>query len=100
MRPSTTKLYSSSRVWRWSGAASVRGGMGCSTIETVPPVSSPQAMNRTPIVISGPARPSSGPSTRASFGITASSDLRNAIMRARVATRKEALRGARRLRQA
>ena len=31
MRPSRMKLYSSSRLWRCSGAASARGGIGCST---------------------------------------------------------------------
>ena len=33
MRPSRTKLYSSSRVCRCSGAASARGDIGCSTSE-------------------------------------------------------------------
>src|SRR5947208_12088221 len=57
------KLYSSSREWRWSGAASRRGGIGCSTSENPPPDSSPQIMNRTPIEPRSPAFPSCGPTT-------------------------------------
>src|SRR5829696_5106309 len=48
IRPSRTKLYSSSRECLCSGATSPRGGIGCSTSENPPPVSSVQAMNRTP----------------------------------------------------
>ena len=49
MRPSSTKLYSSSRVCRWSGAASARGDIGCSTSEKRSPASNPSIMKRTPM---------------------------------------------------
>ncbi len=65
MRPSMTKLYSSSREWRWSGAASARGGIGCSTSEKRSPASGPSIMNRTPMPPSQPALPSFGPTTLA-----------------------------------
>ena len=60
MRPSSTKLYSSSRVCRWSGAASARGDIGCSTSEKRSPVSSPSIRKRTPMLPRKPSRTSSG----------------------------------------
>ena len=54
MRPSSTKLYSSSRECLWSGAARDFGGIGCSTSEKPPPVSSVQTIMRAPIVWSSP----------------------------------------------
>ena len=64
MRPSITKLYSSSRECLWSGATSVFGGIGCSTTETPPPDSSVHSMKRTPTDIRSTYLPSSGPSFR------------------------------------
>src|SRR5918911_3672992 len=62
MRPSSTYEYSSSRLWRCSGAASARGGIGCSTSEKPPAwVSSVSIMKRTPIAPRLPALPSRGP---------------------------------------
>src|SRR5215204_899381 len=61
IRPSRTKLYSSSRECLCSGATSPRGGIGCSTSENPPPVSSVQAMNRTPADPMSTSFPSAGP---------------------------------------
>ena len=61
MRPSSTKLYSSSRLWRCSGAASPRGGIGCSTRLRRLSVSAPGIMKRTPMVCSVTDSPSVGP---------------------------------------
>ena len=61
MRPSRTKLYSSSRLWRCSGAASARGGIGCSTRLKRVSVSAPGIMKRTPMVCSVTDSPSVGP---------------------------------------
>ena len=63
MRPSSTKLYSSSRVCRCSGAASARGDIGCSTSEKRSPASGPSIMKRTPMLPRKPSCPSSGPTT-------------------------------------
>src|SRR5215211_232237 len=63
MRPSSTKLYSSSRVCGCSGAASARGDMGCSTSEKRSPASAPSIMKRTPMLPRKPALPSCGPTT-------------------------------------
>src|SRR5262249_33692958 len=60
MRPSSTKLYSSSRVCRWSGAASARGDIGCSTSEKCSPASVPSIMKRTPMLPRKPSLPLSG----------------------------------------
>jgi hypothetical protein len=57
--------YSSSRLCRWSGAASRRGGSGCSTSENPPlQVSSVSIIRRTPIEPRLPALPSRGPTIR------------------------------------
>ena len=61
MRPSNTKLYSSSRVWRCTGAASARGDIGCSTSEKRSPASIPSIRNLTPMLPRNPSPPSSGP---------------------------------------
>src|SRR5581483_2448341 len=63
--PSITQLYSSSRLWRWSGAASARGDIGCSTSEKRSSASLPSIMNRTPMLPRKPDVPSAGPRTRA-----------------------------------
>ena len=47
-----------------TGATSVFGGIGCSTSENPPPVSSAQAMKRTPTEPRSTALPSFGPRMR------------------------------------
>ena len=59
-RPSSTRLYSSSRVCRCSGAASARGDIGCSTSESRCPASAPSSMKRTPMLPRKPSWPSLG----------------------------------------
>src|SRR3954470_20722364 len=61
IRPVRTKLYSSSRVWRCSGAASARGDIGCSTSENRWPASAPSTMKRTPMLPRKPSWASFGP---------------------------------------
>ena len=46
MRPSSTKLYSSTPRSRWRGAQRERAGTGCSTSEEPPPDSSPKTRKR------------------------------------------------------
>src|SRR5918992_950441 len=64
IRPWRTKLYSSSRECRCSGAHRCRGGMGGSTSANPPPASSPQTMKRTPSAPKSTAWPSPGPTRR------------------------------------
>src|SRR4051794_25200792 len=61
MRPAMTNEYSSSRLCRCSGAASPRGGIGCSTRLKRDSVSAPGMMKRTPMVWSVTDSPSVGP---------------------------------------